>query len=177
MRRLNLNFNNIKDIAPLIGLKALELLLLANNRIGRLRKLAMVLDRLCRSPRELDLRNNPVVAGFYDTSVAMNGGSMALAAVQTEEPSSEAADLDDVAKSHYCPTPASSEADATYRDRLDEDTRLRRRVHEILLANSLPKLRTLDGLAFKRDEVMRKDQYWHRLVELGVLKVSERDER
>ena len=51
---------------------------------------------------------------------------------------------------------------------------LRRRVYEILLANSVPGLRRLDGLPFAQRQALTKDECWERLVELGILKVSTR---
>ena len=62
-------------------------------------------------------------------------------------------------------------ADAAARQRLDEDTALRRRVYELLVVYSCPKLEKLDGLTPPpRSEVTRRDGVWDRLIELGVLK-------
>ena len=73
VRYLNLGFNNLRDVTPLLGLKRLHTLLLAHNRVARLRKLAMVLERLRVSLAEVDLRDNPVTVGFYDRATAAAG--------------------------------------------------------------------------------------------------------
>ena len=66
------------------------------------------------------------------------------------------------------------EDDARYLERLDEDTKLRRRVYEMLLASGCKRLRVLDGMTFDKAAVLVKDAVWERLVELGVL--SRREE-
>lgn len=79
--------------------------------------------------------------------------------------------------------PVDREADALSRQRLDQDTMLRRRVYEILIMNACShSLQILDGIIFARETVGLKDQVWERLVELGILgidtqKVDERKER
>lgn len=62
------------------------------------------------------------------------------------------------------------ESDTQARERLDEDTKLRRRVYEMLLVSACPVLRILDGIGIRREEVVQRDGVWDRLVELGVLK-------
>jgi hypothetical protein len=78
--------------------------------------------------------------------------------------------------SHHQHDRRAAEADAAHRSRLDPDTRLRRRVHEMLLLGSRSSLRRLDGLPVgeaRCAEVMRRDKVWERLVALGVLRRSE----
>jgi len=69
----------------------------------------------------------------------------------------------------------SSELDAHYRERLDTDTRLRRRVYEMMLVAGNARLERLDGLVVERGEgeggVQRRDWVWERLVGLGVVRV------
>ena len=62
------------------------------------------------------------------------------------------------------------EKDKAERERLDEDTKIRRRVYEMLLVSACPRLKALDGLPLCKEEVVIKDGTWDRLVELGVLK-------
>lgn len=79
--------------------------------------------------------------------------------------------------------PIDREADALSRQRLDQDTMLRRRVYEILVMNACPhSLQILDGMIFARESVGLKDQVWERLMELGILgadtqQADERKER
>lgn len=69
LRVLNLNFNAIKDLNPLIGIVRLNKLLVVGNRIQRLRKSVRVLEmiggRNGSSLTKVDFRGNQVVAGFY----------------------------------------------------------------------------------------------------------------
>ena len=70
----------------------------------------------------------------------------------------------------------SADLDARHRDRLDADTRLRRRVYEMMLAAGNPRLVRLDGMVFERGVgeggVERRDWVWERLVGLGVVRVT-----
>ena len=65
------------------------------------------------------------------------------------------------------------EDDARYLERLDEDTKLRRRVYEMLLGSGCKELRVLDGMVFDRATASVKDAVWERLVELGILRKRE----
>jgi hypothetical protein len=68
---------------------------------------------------------------------------------------------------------ADAELDSKHLSRLDEDTKLRRRVYEMLLANSCGGLEVLDGLVLDRAETARRDAVWRRLVELGIIRRSQ----
>ena len=48
------------------------------------------------------------------------------------------------------------ERDALHRARMDDETALRRRVYEVLLAEGCTRLTGLDGLVFDREEVVRE---------------------
>lgn len=185
LTHLNLNFNNLSDIAPLLGCKSLETLLAANNRIGRLRKVIAVLERIGRGIKTLDLRGSPVVNGFYDSQstdivrrntqeagmeLARNFG----ATNRLENPSvrrpGHRPRSEDFEDSHYPVSCQNAEADAIYRSRLDDDTAMRRRVYEIMLLNALMKIQQLDSLEFRRKDVQRRDEVWLRLERLGIIK-------
>jgi Leucine-rich repeat (LRR) protein len=92
--------------------------------------------------RKLDLKSNPLTQGFYG-------------------PRCEDRSVNAIA-----------EEDRIYRSKLDEDTAMRRRTYELLLAYSCcPKDGfELDGLVFNRKAAVAKDEVWERLVELGVLR-------
>ncbi|KAF2842197.1 hypothetical protein M501DRAFT_396970 [Patellaria atrata CBS 101060] len=159
IRVLNLNFNAIKDLKPLLNIRRLQELTLAGNRLSRLRKNLAVLARL-RDLTKLDLRDNPFTLGFYEPMtetrlVRTNGGGNEALAAQ-----------------RYVLAPCSKAEDESYLSRLDEETKLRRRVYEILLATSCRNLADLDGLVFDSLAAMMKDCVWERLCELGVIKKS-----
>lgn len=66
--------------------------------------------------------------------------------------------------------PEASE-DRMYKGKLDDDTRIRRRTYELLMAYSCTHDGfTLDGLPFDAKLATAKDLVWERLVELGVLR-------
>jgi hypothetical protein len=52
---------------------------------------------------------------------------------------------------------------------LDYETRIRRRVTEMMLANLCRNLRELDGLRFDKARVLVKDDIWERMLLLGVI--------
>jgi Leucine-rich repeat (LRR) protein len=220
LQALNLNANAIRDIRPLLQCRSLTTLLVAGNRLARLRKTAAVLARLERLDT-LDLRDNPFTLGFYAPTVHNDEPLAALPECAGKPPSRDAgpmvlqgrddgdADARDLSSSPRRPGSAGThapqrphdatlqlrggkrhrrgpsaataeeedaDADAAHRARLDPDTRLRRRVHEMLLLGSGARLRRLDGLPLgpaRRAEVMRRDEVWERLVALGVLRRSE----
>ncbi|KAM0717268.1 hypothetical protein Q7P37_007120 [Cladosporium fusiforme] len=61
--------------------------------------------------------------------------------------------------------------DRTYKAKLDEETAMRRRTYELLVAYSYTREGfMLDGLAFDAEAAVAKDEVWERLVELGVLR-------
>lgn len=163
MRTLNLNANSLKDLRPLKGMVGLRRLFAAGNRISRLRKLAKVLSSLsglCGGVlEELDLRDCPVACGFYPAARSGNRKG------KGEEGSGSGAE----GLEHLLPA-GDERRDGIYEGRLDEDTKMRRRVYELLLATRCKSLRTVDGLEFDRDGITgKRDGTWVRLKEMGVL--------
>ncbi|KAF2401358.1 hypothetical protein EJ06DRAFT_529489 [Trichodelitschia bisporula] len=167
LRSLNLNFNALKDLRPLLNIRHLTALHLVGNRLARLRKSMAVLGKLGHV-EALDLRDNPLSVGFYPKAVENR-------MITTSASLHEGADEEDFGEveAHSTPQllpPRDGEEDRLYFGRLDEDTKLRRRVYEILVSHSCPKLTDLDGLGFDRKRLHAKDEVWKRLVELGVVK-------
>lgn len=175
LRTLNLNFNNLRDVRPLLNIPKLQRLDICGNRLSRLRKSIATFARMT-SLQSLDMRDNALTQGFY-ASLASS-----LPKITTLVPKSVDRDLRDedheaaaVEKARYELPPAEREANRQHRRRLDESTELRRRVYEILLASKCRALRTVDGLEFDRDKVLARDEIWCRLIELGVLRRSSGD--
>jgi hypothetical protein len=171
LRSLNLNFNAIKDLRPLLNISELSTLLVAGNRLSRLRKTAAVLAKLCNL-ETLDLRDNPFTVGFYAKPVEQR-------LVKTENALSD--DTDELQESGekeeeeaFTLPPSAPLADQTYFSRLDEGTKLRRRVYEMLVASSCKSIVSLDGKVFSKRDVLVKDEIWERLVLLGVVRKSEK---
>ncbi|KAL9033309.1 MAG: hypothetical protein Q9214_007576, partial [Letrouitia sp. 1 TL-2023] len=187
IRTLNLNYNALRDLRPLLGIERLESLHLVGNRIARLRRTVTVLERLSQGGlKEVDLRGNSVCVGFYvPISVPLsvhqqqqkkNGRSaesqmhLAVSSRLSFREDDEEEEEEEEGERYRLP-PADPEADARAREKLDEDTKLRRRVYEILVLARCRRLERLDGLEVKgrRDAVRKKDRVWERLWELGVL--------
>lgn len=171
VRNLNLNYNAIRDLRPLLGIVKLQKLSLAGNRVSRLRRTAAVLDRLGEELLETDLRNNPLTVGFYTPQEPPRQEKQIVPHNPSQRSSDN--DIEDIekqaAKAYLLPS-LDNRSDNSSRERLDEDTKLRRRVYEMLIVNGCKKLEGLDGLEVDRGAVGRRDGVWERLVEIGVLK-------
>ncbi|KAF2018841.1 hypothetical protein BU24DRAFT_418395 [Aaosphaeria arxii CBS 175.79] len=161
IRSINLNFNSIKDLRPLLNIKRLNELLIAGNKIARLRTNLAVLGKLT-TLKKIDLRENPLTLRFY----APTSENRVLSLRHKPIP------VDDDTERFVLPD-GDAEADKQYLERLDFETRLRRRVQEILLCTNCKNLEDLDGLPFDRERILVKDDIWERLLYLGVVKKSE----
>lgn len=62
------------------------------------------------------------------------------------------------------------EADAKWLRTCDENTKMRRRLTELLLAEHCKQLRQVNGLAFNRRKVLEKEEVWRKCEERGVLR-------
>lgn len=170
VRILNANYNAIRDFRPLLGILKLEKLFLAGNRISRLRRTAAVLDRVGKGLLEFDLRNNPLTVGFYTPQEPAREEKRVVPHGRKSRVSDDEAECDLQNTVAYLLPAVDKAADNLSRERLDEDTKLRRRVYEMLVINGCKTLERLDGLEVDREMVGRKDGIWERLIDLGVLK-------
>ena len=162
VRVLNLNFNALRDIRPLSKITRLKKLFLAGNRLTRLRKTTTILERF-RWLTRVDLRNNPLTLGFYPPLTESR-----IIVHKESEPVDQGLMLDP-----YILQDADPEKDAAYKARLDLDTKMRRRVYEMLIASGCSGLRVLDGLRWERERAVERDEVWTKLVEMGVVKDTE----
>ncbi|KAL6719440.1 Protein nud1 [Lecanora helva] len=168
LRTLNLNYNALRDLRPLLGIVKLQKLFITGNRVTRLRRTAAVLDRLWRDLEELDLRNNPLTVGFYTPQNSSQDEKQIVP--HTSQTLLEHEDSEARSTQVYLLPPLDDETDQRSLERLDEDTKLRRRVYEMLIVNGCKKLERLDGLRVNKRSVSARDGVWERLVQLGVLK-------
>ncbi|GAB7343208.1 hypothetical protein MBLNU457_1273t1 [Dothideomycetes sp. NU457] len=170
LRTLNLNFNTIKDPRPLLNILPLENLHIAGNRLSRLRKSVATLAKLTKI-RTLDIRDNPLTHGFYPPSAPTKPASQALTCRSTpQHQRTRSVEMQESRMQAYILPAADAKLDDEHLGRLDEDSKLRRRVNELLLANSCKKLQSMDGLVFDRERVMTRDGIFERLVKLGIIK-------
>ncbi|KAH7414035.1 hypothetical protein DE146DRAFT_707799 [Phaeosphaeria sp. MPI-PUGE-AT-0046c] len=156
IRSINLNFNSIKDLRPLLNIKRLDELLLAGNKLERLRANALVLGKL-GTLSKLDWRDNPITLRFY--APPSENRVMSLRTKPSDEQLTD----------RFVLPEGDVEADSIHLSRLDFETRIRRRVTEMMLANLCKNLRTLDGLTFDKTRVLVKDDIWERMLLLGVI--------
>ncbi|KAL8841381.1 MAG: hypothetical protein Q9176_003261 [Flavoplaca citrina] len=171
LRSLNLNFNALSEIRPLVGLVKLEKLHLAGNRIARLRRTASVLDRVGHGLAEIDLRQNPLTLGFY---IPQNQPLRKEQQLIISHQRTKSQKLDDEGEGSkdgatYTLPWVEQGADDAARQRFDDETKIRRRVYEMLIALRCKMLTRLDGLCLDRRKVASKDGVWERLRDLGVL--------
>lgn len=175
LRILNLNFNGLRDVHPLLNIQKLEMLSLSGNKISRLRKSVATFAKLS-TLKELDLRDTPLTQALYPSFASTLSRNMSLVPKVQAHHSAIEDDRDEQAarleRARYAMPDAAAELDRVHQSRMDEDSKLRRRVYELLLANSCHRLRRLDGLEFDKSVPLVKDGVWKRLVELGVLRKS-----
>lgn len=150
LRTLNINFNAVSDLKPLLFVPRVKKLLAAGNRLA---DSTAVTELLTEFPHltQLDLRDNPVTQGFYAPLQVL---------VTTDH------------KTHVDPfvlPDADRDRDETYGRRLDEATKLRRRLHQVVFAASCRRLRKLDGLALDRHSIMARDEVLQILIGDGLL--------
>lgn len=168
---LNLNYNALRDLRPLLGIASLRNLFVAGNRISRLRQTATVLERLGEALVEVDVRRNPLTVGFYTPQESTSAPEKQMVVQEhkhlRESGAEESAEVGN-ARAYLLPL-ANRERDIQSRARLDEDTKLRRRVYEMLMVSGCAGLALLDGMEVNRSGVGRRDEVWERLTELGIL--------
>jgi Leucine-rich repeat (LRR) protein len=166
VRTLNLNFNALKDLKPLLNIVRLKKLHLAGNRLTRLRKTTNVLAQFT-SLTKVDLRNNPLTLGFYPPVTEKR---VVLASAEDED--------QDAMLEPFTLADGDREKDIAYSRRLDMETKMRRRVFEMLMLGGCVRLKMLDGLAIMREGLDVKDAVWLELVKAGVMQgdISAADE-
>jgi Leucine-rich repeat (LRR) protein len=161
LRTVNLNFNSLQDLRPLLNIKRLNELLVAGNKLSRLRTNLAVLGKL-PTLEKLDMRDNPLTLRFY-APTSENRLLSLRPKTHAEENDADRFVLPD----------GDPDVDNQYLQRLDFETRLRRRVQEIMLSTQCRNLRELDGLPFDKARVLVKDDIWDRLSYLGVIRKAE----
>ncbi|MCJ1245556.1 hypothetical protein MMC30_002760 [Trapelia coarctata] len=170
LRFVNLNYNALKDIRPLLGITKLAELLIAGNRLSRLRRTTAVLRKFGNTLQTVDLRGNLFTVGFYSSVLPPQNQEQQLVTHKTRSRSELDGDnQEDVCAARYIVPPTNEHDDQQYRQTLNEDTALRRRVYEMLILTDCPSLTRLDGLGIEKGAVVSKDIVWRRLVELGVI--------
>ncbi len=155
-RILNLNYNAITDLKPLIGIIRLKKLHLAGNRLQALRPATTVLSHF-PSLSECDLRGNPFTVGFYSPLL-----EQAMIIHQSLENEPNPAEPYQLGK-------ADAAKDSKYNACLDMHTKMMRRIYEILTLRTCRRLKTLDGLAVDRPKSELRDKVWDALVDAGIL--------
>ncbi|KAJ3493602.1 hypothetical protein NLG97_g4632 [Lecanicillium saksenae] len=158
LRSLNINFNAICNVKPLQYIPRLKKLFMAGNRLADSTSVTQLLMDFPHITR-LDTRDNPMTLGFYAPLQALVKANGQETATPFGLPD------------------ADEERDGLYVGRLDEPTKLRRRLHQVVLAASCNRLRMLDGLPMRRKQVLAMDSLLKALVEEGLVEVPEQKEK
>ncbi|GAO16201.1 uncharacterized protein UV8b_05584 [Ustilaginoidea virens] len=155
LRTLNINFNAVSDLTPLRFIPRLKKILAAGNRLS---DCAAVTELLTEFPHltQLDVRDNPVTLGFY------------APLLQVMVPAAGSGSVDP-----FILPNADAARDGTFASRLDEATKLRRRLHQVALVASCGRLRTLDGLPVCREKMLARDELLQTLMQDGVVPDAE----
>jgi protein NUD1 len=154
-----LNFNALKDIRPLLGIVRLKKVHLAGNRILKLRTTTNVLAQFPTLTR-VDLRSNPLTQGFY------------APVVETRLTHREGAETDDIFCEPFTLGNADMEKDKKYTSRLDMETRMLRRVYEMLVLGRSERLNFLDGLPVDISITVAKDKICEALIRAGIVQTN-----
>ncbi|KAJ5953266.1 hypothetical protein N7454_000162 [Penicillium verhagenii] len=92
LKVLNMNFNSLTELEPLVGMNCLARLTMVGNRLARMRRICQILSRLGRtgrgnpcSLRKLDIRGNPLTVGFYPPALTGNGTNSDRKKLKDEE--------------------------------------------------------------------------------------------
>jgi hypothetical protein len=112
--------------------------------------------------------------GEQDALAAIGGGTDIAVTNYANAVHENASELDVEIDDPYTVPPADAEVDQKYRSRLDESTKMKRMVLELMLyAGSGGSIKILDGLELRpilEGEKAEVDRIWDKLEDLGVLK-------
>ena len=159
IRVLNLNFNALKDVRPLLGITRLKKLYLAGNRLLRLRTITNVLAQF-PTLTQVDIRSNPLTQGFYPP------------VIETRLVPHETSETDGVVCEPFFIGPADADKDKKYASRLDMETKMLRRVYEMLVLGRSEHIKVLDGLRVDISIAMAKDEITGALVRAGIVQAE-----
>ncbi|KAI0438902.1 hypothetical protein F4803DRAFT_533378 [Xylaria telfairii] len=161
LRILNINFNALDDLWPLRYIPRLKKLLAVGNRLSEAGKVANALAEFPHLSR-LDLRNNGATLGFYAPVQTL---------VSTDDDGGKEAEFDP-----FTLPDVDAERQEKFASRLDMDTRMRKRVYDMVVLSDCRQLKMLDGLPVSKEVVSRKDDVWEALVENGIIAMQEEDQ-
>ena len=172
LRVLNLNMNAFSDLSGVRGVQRLKRLMVAGNRLADPAGVVGVLGEM-GALAVVDLRDNPMCVGFY----APGGGHIIVKKSKSEE------DEEEKGGEQFVLGEQDVERDGRYCERLDMDTRVRRRVYETLVRKRCVRVRRLDGLPLgggagegKKSkgllEGRGEDVVWLAMREKGLVKVD-----
>ena len=160
LRMLNINFNAIDDLWPLRYIPRLKKLLAAGNRLSDAGKISSALAEFPHLSR-LDLRNNGATLGFYAPVHALVSAG------------------DDGGKAEFDPFTLPDmdvERQEKFASRLDMDSRMRKRVYDMVVLKDCTQLKMLDGLPVTKEIATRKDDVWKALRGTSIVVTEEEKE-
>ncbi|KAJ6183912.1 hypothetical protein N7519_005213 [Penicillium mononematosum] len=176
LKVLNLNFNSVDDVEPLVGMNCLARLMVVGNRLSRMRRVCQILSRLgktgkgtasvtgsgnadrmkLKSPEQAVIRHQGTHRDLSDALAELgNDDHVSHRATMGDEPKT---DRDIEVDDPYTLPLADPQADGT---------------GTLLYAGTSGSLHTLDGLDLRPslgDECSDMNKAWDRLEHLGVLR-------
>ncbi|KAG5952463.1 hypothetical protein E4U53_000805 [Claviceps sorghi] len=150
LRTLNVNLNALSALAPLQFVPRLKKLLVAGNRLADSTSVTQVLMEFPHLT-QLDVRDNPMTLGFYAPVQALI--------------STDGSGFPDL----FVLPDAETTRDEAFASRLDEATSLRRRLHQVVLVASCRRLKKLDGLPVRRNDILAVDKLLQTLIDDGLI--------
>jgi len=109
----------------------------------------------------VDLRNNPFTQGFYPS---LTETRLLMREDEAEE---------EVSSQPFVLRDANRMEDDKYVRRLDGQTKMMRRLFEIMVLSGCGRLAMLDGLSVNRSVLDSRDSVWKALVSAGILRTGE----
>ncbi|KAK4226481.1 hypothetical protein QBC38DRAFT_480501 [Podospora fimiseda] len=157
LRVLNLNLNALTSLAPLRYIPRLKRLFASGNRISDPSILVATLERF-QYLAVADMRDNPVTQGFYAPIQIIMKRNGEIEEGEGGEERFRLPEQDEKRDKSYC-------------ERLDMETRMKRRLYEYLIGRRCKRVRMLDGLefCFSGGQIIQDEEAWKGLMERGLV--------
>ncbi|KAL7267260.1 Protein nud1 [Rhizina undulata] len=101
-------------------------------------------------------RMNPLTIGFYPASSA-------------RRPSPAIDSRDEYPKDPFSMLPAEEFSDRVFQSQMDLESAITRRRYEITISQGCRRLKELDGLDFRKEELLREDKVWEEIKKRGLI--------
>ncbi|TYJ56366.1 hypothetical protein B9479_002914 [Cryptococcus floricola] len=161
LKMLNLNYNYLRDLDGIKGLKELRKLTIVGGRIGgeedsKANKDIMSGLRGVETIEELDLRMNPSTLSYYFPLLLSSSSPSSILDPSTAQP--QLADQSTVAKPVAAPPALWHSYDNRFRKNLPDEWYSRRLLHRGLVMKACPQIKKLDGIVVEDGEKKKAEE-------------------